>query len=139
MNFPKALGSDVATTINMSRQGIISTDQILFYFRQSKQHISGNVDQPILRLEAIKQLFEWLINYSFPTPTNKYEEYYSSKITRKDWEEKQFFDYFNLVLKHYPISFIFTKPVRQYVPSLRMRITFSLRKIKSKILSIFNH
>ena len=55
MDFPCAFGSDIATPISLSKNGVANTQQMLFCFRQSKQHLSADSSRFKEKLEAISQ------------------------------------------------------------------------------------
>ena len=60
MDFPCAFGSDIATPISLSKNGVANTQQMLFCFRQSEQHLSSDSSRFKEKLEAISQLSEFL-------------------------------------------------------------------------------
>lgn len=99
VDFPKALGSDIATSISMSEHGMANTSSILFSFRQSSIHISGSLGDPEVRLLVIKELFNWLKSFSSRlVAKNKYELFYLSQMQENDWDEKRNYDYYSQVL-----------------------------------------
>ena len=93
VDFPRALGSDIATTIEMAANGVACVDQPLFAFRHSTIHLSG----------SITLFYEWMERYPIPVPQNKYEVYYANKLTSLDWHEKCIYDYYNQVIRYVPM------------------------------------
>lgn len=104
IDYPCAFGSDVATPIALSKNGVANTSEMLFRFRISKQHLSSDTSRYIEKLEATSQLFEWLesIDYEIPdNPTDK--EFYATK--NHDYlHQKVVYDYFNQVIKYLPAN-----------------------------------
>lgn len=103
VDFPRALGSDIATTIEMAANGVACSDQALFAFRHSTIHLSGSIAQLEPKMEAITLFYEWMERYPIPTPQDKYEVYYASKLTSHDWHEKCIYDYYNMVVRYVPM------------------------------------
>lgn len=132
IEFPMALGSDIATSVEMAKNGIISTSDILFYFRQSNIHISGSIDKPKLRIQAITQLFEWLIGYPYSKPTNNLEEFYFNNLNIENWIEKRNYDYYNQIIKKIGFSHYFNSTLKG-IP-LRLKIKYFLKSIKDKTI-----
>ena len=93
VDFPRALGSDIATTIEMAANGVACVDQPLFAFRHSTIHLSGSMAQLEPKMGAITLFYEWMERYPIPVPQNKYEVYYANKLTSLDWHEKCIYDY----------------------------------------------
>ena len=103
VDFPRALGSDIATTIEMAANGVACVDQPLFAFRHSTIHLSGSMAQLEPKMEAITLFYEWMERYPIPVPQNKYEVYYANKLTSLDWHEKCIYDYYNQVIRYVPM------------------------------------
>lgn len=62
INFPLAWFSDDATVINLAKNGIVSTPEILFSFRLSNQSISGGantLDTMVKKIKATKRFYNW--------------------------------------------------------------------------------
>lgn len=129
VNFPKALGSDIATTIDLAENGIATTNDILFSFRHSNQHISGSFNEPEERAKAITSLFAWLKALSYQAPKNKYDEFHLSKLTDQDWDEKCNYDLYNQVFKHTRLTDILFSSYACPL-SLRQRLIFLIRRCK---------
>lgn len=100
IDFPCAFGSDIATPIALSVHGVANTQDMLFCFRQSTQHLSADSSRFKEKLEAISQLSEWLqaIDYEEPeTPEDK--AFYA--IKNPDYlHRKVVYDYFHLVIQY---------------------------------------
>lgn len=104
VDFPMALGSDIATSIVMAENGMCNTHDVLFSFRQSTMHISGSKTHLKPKMDAITRFFHWMMAFDYPEPKNKYEVFYLSKLTNHDWHEKCVYDYYNQVIKYVPIK-----------------------------------
>lgn len=102
-DFPRALGSDIATTIEMAANGVACVDQPLFAFRHSTIHLSGSMAQLEPKMGAITLFYEWMERYPIPVPQNKYEVYYANKLTSLDWHEKCIYDCYNQVIRYVPM------------------------------------
>lgn len=104
VDFPRALGSDIATTIELAAHGVACSSKPLFAFRLSTIHISGSVTQLEPKMEATTLFFDWMISYPLPAPQDKYEAYYLRGLTPSDWHEKCIYDYYHGVIRHAPLS-----------------------------------
>lgn len=104
IDFPCAFGSDIATPIALSKNGVANTSEMLFCFRQSAQHLSSDSSRFKEKLEAISQLSEWLQSISYEKPDNPEDQaFYEIKNT--DYlHKKVVFDYFNLVIRFIPAT-----------------------------------
>lgn len=104
MDFPCAFGSDIATPISLSQNGVANTQEMLFCFRQSSQHLSADHSRFKEKLEGISQLSEFLRAIRYDEPDNpKDNEFYS--IVNKDYLHKKcVYDYFNLVIRWVPFK-----------------------------------
>lgn len=127
IDFPKALGSDVTTSIEMARNGMACTTDILFYFRQSDIHISGSMNDPHKRTEAITKLFDWLIHYNYLAPTSEIEKLYLQHLTESDWIEKRNFDYYNQIIRKMPLSYILNSNIKDI--TTKLKIKYFLKRI----------
>lgn len=94
MDFPCAFGSDVATPIALSRNGVANTAGMLFCFRQSTQHLSADTTRFKEKLEAISQLSEWLQGLGCQMP----------EMTPEYLHRKVVYEYFHLVIKYLPFN-----------------------------------
>lgn len=102
MNFPCAFGSDIATPIALSGNGVAHTRDMLFKFRQSTIHLSDDKSKYVEKLAGITQLSEWLMAIDYEQPTGAEDiEAYSIKNNHY-LHQKVVYDYFNLVIKNVP-------------------------------------
>lgn len=103
-DFPCAFGSDIATPIALSHNGVAHTRDMLFKFRQSTIHLSDDRSKYPQKLVAITQLSEWLMAIDYEQPTNQQDiEAYAIKNNHY-LHQKVVYDYFNLVIKNVPFS-----------------------------------
>lgn len=102
MDFPCAFGSDIATPISLSKNGVANTQQMLFCFRQSKQHLSADRSRFKEKLEAISQLSEFLGSIHYEEPDNQRDKEFYSIVNEDYLHKKCVYDYFNLVIKFLP-------------------------------------
>lgn len=103
VDFPCGFGSDVATPILLSQEGVANTSEMLFCFRISSQHLSADKSRYLEKLKAITLLSEWLqaLRYEIPdTPKDK--DFYAIKNV-KYLQKKAVYDYFNQVIKFLPL------------------------------------
>ena len=104
IDFPCAFGSDIATPIALSRNGVANTSEMLFCFRQSTQHLSSDSSRFKEKLEAISQLSEWLQAIDYETPGNEKDKAFYA-IKNPDYlHKKVVFEYFHLVIKYLPFG-----------------------------------
>lgn len=133
IDFPCAFGSDIATPIALSKNGVANTSEMLFCFRQSTQHLSADSSRFKEKLEAISQLSEWLQSISYEKPDNPEDQaFYEIKNT--DYlHSKVVFDYFNLVIRFVPATKLpgYLKLCRLATPKDRFMMV--IRWIKRKI------
>lgn len=102
MYFPCAFGSDIATPIALSKNGVAHTKEMLFKFRQSTIHLSDDKSKFVEKLAGITQLSEWLMSIDYEQPTEPKDiEAYSIK-NNQYLHQKVVYDYFNLVIKNVP-------------------------------------
>lgn len=104
MDFPCAFGSDIATPISLSKNGVANTQQMLFCFRQSEQHLSADRSRFKEKLEAISQLSDFLRSIHYEEPDNTADKEFYSIVNEDYLHKKCVYDYFNLVIKYLPIS-----------------------------------
>lgn len=89
INFPCAFGSDIATPVAMSINGVANTSDMLFKFRQSgAAHLSGDKSKLNEKLIAITMMYNWFSEQDF---LQKYSQRLHGKCI---------YDYFNLVIRH---------------------------------------
>lgn len=133
MDFPCAFGSDIATPILLSRNGVANTQEMLFCFRQSTQHLSADRSRFKEKLEAISQLSEFLRSIHYEEPDNPADKAFYAIVNEDYLHKKCIYDYFNLII-HY-------LPFRELVPYLRCcrlasgkdKLMMTLRWIKRRI------
>lgn len=99
IDFPCAFGSDIATPIALSRNGVANTSEMLFCFRQSTQHLSADSSRFKEKLEAISQLSEWLQAIDYETPDNPVDKTFYEVKNTDYLHKKAVYDYFNLVIR----------------------------------------
>lgn len=104
IDFPCAFGSDVATPISLSKNGVANTAEMLFCFRISSGHLSADVSRYIEKLDAISQLFEWLSKIDYEIPENVIDKDFYAVINPQYLHRKVVYDYFNQVIKFLPLS-----------------------------------
>lgn len=104
IDFPCAFGSDIATPIALSINGVANTKDMLFKFRQSSNHLSGDCRRYKEKLEGISQLSEWLTSMNWPAPSDP-EDIKCMAVASADYLHKKcIYDYFNLVIVNVPIA-----------------------------------
>jgi len=104
IDFPCAFGSDIATPIALSKNGVANTSEMLFCFRQSAQHLSADSSRFKEKLEAISQLSEWLQSIDYESPGNPEDQAFYEIKNQEYLHRKVVFDYFNLVIRFVPAT-----------------------------------
>ena len=104
IDFPCAFGSDIATPIALSRNGVANTSEMLFCFRQSTQHLSADSSRFKEKLEAISQLSEWLQAIDYEIPNNPEDKAFYEVKNTDYLHKKAVYDYFNLVIRFIPAT-----------------------------------
>ena len=104
MDFPCAFGSDIATPIMLSKNGVANTQEMLFCFRQSQQHLSADSSRFREKLEAISQLSEFLRDIDYEEPDDLADKEFYSIVNPDYLHKKCVYDYFNLVIKYLPLK-----------------------------------
>ncbi len=102
IDFPCAFGSDIATPIRQSFNGVANTQSMLFCFRQSSQHLSSDTSRFKEKLEAISSLSEWIEHIDWPIPDNQTDSKLFDIVNHDYLHKKCIYDYFNLVIKYLP-------------------------------------
>ena len=133
MDFPCAFGSDIATPISLSQNGVANTQEMLFCFRQSAHHLSADTSRFKEKLEAISLLSEFLRAIRYEEPDNQRDKDLYSIVNESYLHKKCVYDYFNLVIKHLPFKLIFQYLKLCRLASLRDKCMMVLRWIKIKI------
>lgn len=132
--FPCAFGSDIATPIALSVNGVANTQDMLFCFRQSTQHLSADSSRFKEKLEAVSQLSEWLQAIDYEMPDNPEDRGFYQVMNHDYLHRKVIYDYFNLVIQHLPF-----KDLRKYLRLCRLatpidKLMMSLRWLKRRLL-----
>lgn len=104
LNFPCAFGSDIATPIALSENGVANTSEMLFCFRQSTNHLSADTSRFKEKIAGITKLYKWLISIDYETPNNEKDSYFYSIKNYRYLQAKCIYDYFNLVIKFVPLK-----------------------------------
>lgn len=133
IDFPCAFGSDIATPIALSRNGVANTSEMLFCFRQSTQHLSADSSRFKEKLEAISQLSEWLQAIDYEIPNNPEDKAFYEVKNTDYLHKKAVYDYFNLVIRFIPATRLpeYLKLCR--LATFKDKFTMILRWIKRKI------
>ena len=137
MDFPCAFGSDIATPISLSQNGVANTQQMLFCFRQSEQHLSADRSRFKEKLEAISKLSEFLSAIHYEEPDNPADKEFYSIVNNDYLHKKCVYDYFNLVIQYLPLNQLY------YIKFCRLanskdKIMFFLRWFKRRAGSLFH-
>lgn len=106
IDFPCAFGSDIATPIRESFNGVANTQAMLFCFRQSPAHLSADSSRFKEKIEAISSLSEWIERLGWPQPDNPEDKGYYAIVNPDYLHKKCVYDYFNLVVKLLPFRSI---------------------------------
>lgn len=133
IDFPCAFGSDIATPIALSRNGVANTSEMLFCFRQSTQHLSADSSRFKEKLEAISQLSEWLQAIDYAVPDNPRDKAFYEVKNTDYLHKKVIYDYFNLVIRFAPVT-----KLPEYLRLCRLattkdKVMMVLRWIKKRI------
>lgn len=118
IDFPCAFGSDIATPVAMSKNGVANTSEMLFKFRQSDLHLSSDSSRFDEKLAAITQMYSWF-------STQDFLEKYSGRL-----HDKCVYDYFNLVVKNVSFSNLPGKLSRCVLASPWEKMMMVLRWVK---------
>lgn len=133
MDFPCAFGSDIATPIALSVNGVANTSEMLFSFRQSTQHLSADKSRFKEKLAGITQLSQWLRNLKYETPVNDRDRAFCSVTTPQYLHDKCVYDYFNLVIQYIPLNRLFEYLRLCTLASPKDKLMMVLRWAKRKI------
>ena len=133
LDFPCAFGSDIATPISLSKNGVANTQQMLFCFRQSEQHLSADRSRFKEKLEAISQLSEFLRSIRYEEPDNTADKEFYSIVNEDYLHKKCVYDYFNLVIKYLPLYQVFPYTKLCRLANGRDKATMILRWVKRRI------
>lgn len=133
IDFPCAFGSDIATPIALSRNGVANTHEMLFCFRQSSQHLSADSSRFKEKLEAVSQLSEWLQAIDYEMPESAEDKAFYEVKNPEYLHRKVVYDYFNLVIRFVPATKLpeYLKLCRLATPKDKFMMV--LRWIKQKV------
>lgn len=133
MDFPYAFGSDIATPIALSANGVAHTKDILFKFRQSTIHLSDDKSKYEAKLQGITQLSQWLMNIDYEPPTDSSDiEAYAIK-NKKYLHQKVVYDYFNLVILRLSLTKVFPYLKLCTLATSKDKLIMVLRWIKRNV------
>ena len=133
MDFPCAFGSDIATPIALSVNGVANTSEMLFSFRQSSQHLSADKSRYKEKLAGITQLSQWLRNLKYETPEDDKDRAFCLVTTPQYLHDKCVYDYFNLVIQYIPLNRLIEYLRLCTLASLKDKLMMVLRWAKRKI------
>lgn len=134
MDFPCAFGSDIATPIALSINGVANTQQMLFSFRQSTQHLSADSSRFIEKLAGITQLSEWLRAIDYEEPVSEEDKAFYAIHNERYLHDKCVYDYFNLVIKYLPVRKLsYLKYCTLATP--KDKLMMILRWVKNRLVS----
>ncbi|MBO4447720.1 MAG: glycosyltransferase family 2 protein [Bacteroidales bacterium] len=130
IDFPCGFGSDVATPIALSHNGVANTQEMLFCFRQSDNHLSADTSRFEEKLEAFSQLSEWLRAIDYEEPESPEDKAFYSVMNPGYLQRKVVYEYFNLVLRYVPAGKLchYLRLCRLATPAEKFMMV--LRKIK---------
>lgn len=134
MDFPCAFGSDIATPIALSVNGVANTSEMLFSFRQSAQHLSADKSRFKEKLAGITQLSQWLRNLKYETPEDDKDRAFCSVMTPRYLHDKCVYDYFNLVIQYIPLNRLSEYLRLCPLASLKDKLMMVLRWVKRKVV-----
>lgn len=133
MDFPCAFGSDIATPISLSKNGVANTQEMLFCFRQSTQHLSADSSRFKEKLEGISKLSEFLRAIRYEEPDNPADKEFYSIVNEDYLHKKCVYDYFNLVIKYLPLHDLFPYLKLCRLADWKDRSMMMLRWIKKRL------
>ena len=133
LDFPCAFGSDIATPILLSQNGVANTREMLFCFRQSTQHLSADRSRFKEKLEAISQLSEFLRGIRYEEPDNPADREFYAIVNEDYLHKKCVYDYFNLVIQYLPFRDLLPYLKRCRLADGKDKLMMTLRWIKRNI------
>ena len=133
MDFPCAFGSDIATPISLSKNGVANTQEMLFCFRQSSQHLSADQSRFKEKLEAVSQLSEFLRTLRYEEPDNPADKAFYAIVNEDYLHKKCVYDYFNLVIKHLPANKLISYLNDCRLANLTDKTMMALRWVKARL------
>jgi len=94
--FPCAFCSDIATPLMLAEHGVANTAEMLFKFRHSSLHLSGDRSRLQDKMEASMQFYEWLSGFEYPAPFSSEDAgLYESVMNPAYIHQKCIYDCFN--------------------------------------------
>lgn len=132
IDFPCAFGSDIATPISLSRNGVANTPEMLFCFRQSRNHLSADSSRFKEKLEAVSLLYEFLLSLHYEVPDSPQDRLFYSIVNKDYLHKKCIYDYYNLVIKHLPQERLFSYIRLCRLASYKDKFIMVLRWIKNR-------
>lgn len=128
--FPRALGSDIAVSIDLAEQGMALADPGLFAFRHSTVHLSGSLTQLEPKMEAINLFYGWVMNYAIAPATDPVGQRLQAELTVEHWRIKCVYDYLNQVIRYVSPSEVLKYLARAKYASSWDKCKMLLRYIK---------
>ena len=132
-SFPCAFGSDVATPIRLSYNGVANTQRMLFCFRQSSHHLSADSTRFKEKIESISMLSEFLRSINYETPDNPQDKEFYSIVNDDYLQKKCVYEYFNLVIKYIPFKDLFSYVSLCRLATFKDKLMILLLWIKSRV------
>ena len=104
MELPHAFGSDVVAVVMMAEYGCANTQDMLFCFRYSPYHLSSSTATHHFKekIRAVTMEYSYLYTLNYEAPSDRYDSYFFSRISRSILYSKCRYDYYNLVIKRLP-------------------------------------
>ncbi|WP_303010810.1 glycosyltransferase family 2 protein [uncultured Bacteroides sp.] len=102
IDYPYGYGSDTASCVMLSWNGVANTQEILFSFRISPIHLSGNKKYYKEKIRANTMLFSYLLRLNYPPPQDRFGLYYHGYASAPKLYAKCKYDYYHLAIKHLP-------------------------------------
>ena len=136
ISFPCAFGSDVATPIRLSYNGVANTQEMLFCFRKSALHLSADTTRFKEKMESISLLSEFLRSIHYEDPDNPRDKDFYSIVNEDYLQKKCIYEYFNLVIKYVSFKELFSYLDLCRLASFKDKVMIFLRWIKSKLNSL---
>lgn len=132
-SFPCAFGSDVATPIRLSYNGVANTRRMLFCFRQSVHHLSADSTRLKEKMESISLLSEFLCSIHHEEPDNPRDKEFYSIVNEDYLHKKCIYEYFNLVIKYVSFKDLFPYLKLCRLATFQDKTMIFLRWIKSHL------
>lgn len=102
IDYPCAYGSDTASTMMMSQNGVANTKEMLFSFRISPIHLSASNKHYKEKMRANTMLFSYLRQLNYSQPEDRFDAYYFEFLSHTRLYAKCRYDYYHLVIKKLP-------------------------------------